>query len=115
MGETSVESDPVFTRQATSGLPTVWKPMSGLWERFPVFQHGLVCVDTTFACKILQHAFPLLTTVKPRTAVAIPGSSLATDSPSAENHDMSRNKRSFRDFTVPNSDKNNNRENVADR
>jgi hypothetical protein len=109
-GETSVKSDPVFIRHDTSGLPTVWKPMKRLWERFPVFQHGLVCVDTTFACKILQHAFPRLTAVKLRTAVAMPGTSLVTDCPSAENHDVSRNKRRFRDFTVQNSDNNDNSE-----
>ena len=106
IGETSADSDPVFAMQATSDdVPTDWKPMSGLWERFPVFQRGLVCVDTTFACKILQHAFPRRITVKPRTAVAIPGAFLATDSPSAENHDTSRNKRSFHDFTVSNPDR----------
>ena len=111
IGETSADSGPVFAMQTTSDdVPTDWKPMSGLWERFPVFQHGLGCVNTTFACKILRHAFPRRITVKPRTAVAIPGASLATDSPSTENHDTSRNKRSFHDFTVSNPDKYNNRQ-----
>ena len=111
IAETLADSDAVFAMLATSDLPTVWKPMSGLWERFPVFQHGLVCVDTTFACKILQHAFPRLMTVKARTAVAvgIPGASVATDAPSVENRDMSRNKRSLHDLTVSNSDKYKNR------
>jgi len=105
-----VESGSVSTVQATCDFPSHWKPMSGLSARFPVFQHGLVCVDTTFACEILQHAFVRQLIVKPRTPVAIARAPLAMDSSSANNHDTSMGKRNFHDFTVSNSDENDNME-----